>query len=124
MKKSKFGTFVLLGAFLGGAASMLDTTTRNHVIGKSKRTISALQYYGKNRDELKLKVQAEKEKYESMFQRLSEDATYLKEKVDEFKDLTPQVKELVSDAKEAFVESKEDFQSIIAESTQEEPLGK
>lgn len=103
---------------------MLDKTTRECVIGKSKRTFSTLQYYGKNTDELKLKFQMEKEKYESMFQKFSEDATYIKEKVDEIKDLTPQVKELVTDAKEAFVESKDDYQSIVAENDDNELMVK
>ncbi len=124
MKKSKFGTFVLLGAVLGGIASMLDKSTRENVVGKSKRAISTLQYYGKNTDELKLKVQTEKEKYETMFEKFSEDAAYIKEKVDDIKQLTPQVKELVEDTKEAFVESKDDYKSIVTESVQEDVTGK
>lgn len=124
MKKSKFGTFVLLGALLGGVASLLDRTTRENVIGKSKRAVSTLQYYGTNTDELKLKIQTEKEKYETMFEKFTEDAAYIKEKVDEIKHLTPQVTELVTDTKEAFAESKDEYKSIVAESDDENSLGK
>ncbi len=123
MQKSKFGKFIVLGALLGGAASLLDRPTRESVVGKSKKAISTIQYYGKNSEELKLKFQNEKEKYETMFSKFSEDAAYIKEKVDEIKELTPQIQELVSDTKEAFVESKDDYQAIVTEDL-EAPSGK
>lgn len=124
MKKSKFSTFILLGAFLGGAASLLDRTTREHVIGKSRKAVNTVQYYAQNKDVLKSKIESEKEKYEIIFERFSEDAAYIKEKVDDIKQLTPQVKELVTDTKEAFVESKDEYQAIATEAAQAQSLGK
>lgn len=120
MSKSKFGTFVFLGAVLGGVASMLDKSTRENVIEKSTCAISTVQYYGKNTDELKSKIQEKKEKYETMFEKFMDDASYIKEKVDEIKQLTPQLQELVTDTKEAFVESKDEYKSIVAESPEEQ----
>lgn len=124
MKKSKFSTFIILGAFLGGAASLLDRTTREHVIGRSKKAVNTVQYYAQNKDVLKTKIEAEKEKYETIFERFSEDAAYIKEKVDDIKQLTPQVKELVTDTKEAIVESKDEYKTIAAEASQDYSMGK
>lgn len=118
MRKSKFGTYIILGAFLGGAASLLDKTTRESVVGKSKKAVNTVQYYAQNKDVLKSKIEAEKEKYEIIFERISEDAAYIKDKVDDIKQLTPQVKELVTDTKEAIVESKDEYRTIAAEASQ------
>ncbi|MDS9473341.1 YtxH domain-containing protein [Sporosarcina pasteurii] len=123
MGKNKFGTYIVLGALLGGAASLLDRSTRNQVVGKSKKMFSTVRYYSQNTDALKLKIQEKKDKYETMYEKFSEDASYIKEKVDEIKQLTPQVKELVVDTKEAFVESKDEYKAIVNEQTQDE-LGK
>lgn len=124
MKKSKFSTFIILGAFLGGTVSLLDRTTREHVIGKSKKAVNTVQYYAQNKDMFKSKIEAEKEKYEIIIKRFSEDAAYIKEKVEDIKQLTPQVKELVTDTKEAFVESKDEYQTIAAEAAQDHSLEK
>lgn len=124
MTKSKFGTYIILGAFLGGVVSLLDKNTREHIIGKSKKAVNTVQYYAENKDVLKSKIEAEKEKYEIIFERFSEDAAYIKEKVDDIKQLTPQVKELVTDTKEAIVESKDEYKTIAAEAIQDSSVGK
>lgn len=121
MGKKKFCTFMILGAALGGAASLLDRKTREDVIGASKKTMTTVQYYAQNKEALKEKVAQEKEKYESIFEKISADAMYLKEKVDDVKDLVPQVKLLVGDTKEAIVESKDDYQAIIQEAQEKGP---
>ncbi|HLR10403.1 MAG TPA: YtxH domain-containing protein [Sporosarcina sp.] len=115
MGKKKFCTFMFLGAVIGGAASLLDKKTREDVIGTSKKAVTTVQYYAQNKDELKEKVTQEKEKYEMIFNKFSEDAAYIKNKVDEAKELVPQVKTLVEDTKEAFVESKDDYKAFVQE---------
>lgn len=124
MRKSKFGTYVILGALIGGAASLLDTTTREQIIGRSKKAVHMVQYYTKNKDVLKSKIEEQKEKYETIFERVSEDAAYIKEKVDDIRQLTPQIKELATDTKEAFVESKDEYKAIVAEAAGEDSTAK
>ena len=66
---------------------------------------------------LKWKLEEKKEKYQSVFEQLSGDASYIKEKVEELRTLTPQVKDLVMDTKDAFAESKDEYKSIVSESS-------
>lgn len=124
MGKSKFGTYMILGAIIGGAASLLDKSTREQIVGKSRKTVHMVQYYTKNKDVLKSKIEEQKEKYETIFERVSEDAAYIKEKVDDIRQLTPQIKELATDTKEAFVESKDEYKAIVAEAAGEDSTGK
>lgn len=125
MQKNKFGTYILVGALLGGAVSLFDRSTRKQVMNKSKNIVSGVTFYSKNPDVLKSKIQAKTEKFQSIYEQFSDDATYIKDKVDELKQLTPQVKELVVDTKDAFVESKDEYKSIVTEeSTGEKGLGK
>lgn len=120
MGKSKFGTFIILGAILGGAASLLDRTTREKLVDKSQKTVHYMQYYMQNKDELKLKVDEQKEKYEMILEKVSGDFAYIKEKVEEIQQVTPQIKELVADTKEALIESQDEFKAIAADVEREE----
>lgn len=124
MGKSKLGSYMLLGAVIGGVASLLDTSTREQMIGKSKKTLQMVQYYAKNKDDLKQKIEAQKEKYETLYENVSENATYIIEKVGDIKQLVPQVKELATDAKEAFDETKDDYQEIVSKAVGEETTEK
>lgn len=119
MGKKKFCAFVFLGAVVGGAASLLDRKTREDVIGTSKKAITTVQYYTEHKDELKDKVAQQKDKYEMIINKFSEDASYIKEKVDEAKDLVPQVKALVDDTKEAIVESADDYKAFVQEAEED-----
>lgn len=124
MGKSKFGMYMILGAVIGGAASLLDKSTRENVIGKSKKAIDMVQYYSQNKDQLSSKIEEQKGKYEAIFEEFSKNATYIKETVEDVKQLTPQIKELVNDTKEAIVESKDEYEKIAAEATSQDTMGK
>lgn len=115
MQKNKFGSYILIGAILGGAVSLFDRSTREQVMNKSKNIVSGVTFYSKNPDVLKSKIQEKTEKYQSIYEQFTDDATYIKDKVEELKQLTPQVKELVVDTKDAFVESKDEYKSIVQE---------
>lgn len=124
MAGSKFGKFIIFGALIGAVASMFDRSTREQVTKKSKNLISEVNFYSKNPDILKLKLQEKKEKYQMVYEQLAGDASYVKEQVEELKTLTPQVKDLVVNTKEAFVESKDEYKSIVSESVQVESVSK
>ncbi|MGG0643446.1 YtxH domain-containing protein [Sporosarcina gallistercoris] len=113
MGNSKLGKFILLGALLGGAAALLDRTTRNSLMGTSKKAANEIQYYAKNPETLKQKLVDQKDKFQAAYEQLSGDVSYIKEQVEELKALTPQVKELVTDTKETFADSKEEYETII-----------
>lgn len=92
---------------------MFDRSTRYQVMRKSSAMIEQAGYYSKNPDILKQKLQQQKEKYVSIYEQFSGDATYIKHQVEELKTLTPQVKDLVVSTKEAFVDSKEEYKEIV-----------
>ena len=62
-----------------------------------------------------MKVQEKSGKYKSLYDQFSEDAAYLKEKVNELKELSPQVKGLVVETKDAFTEAKDEYKTIVSE---------
>lgn len=124
MYKSKFGKYIVVGAVTGALVSLFDRATREQVTSKSKTIINEVRFYSKNPDVLKIKFQEETDKYRSMYEQFTEDASFIKEKVSEIKELTPQVKEMVNETKDAFAETKEDYQSIISGENTEELLGK
>lgn len=118
MGSSKFGKFIMLGALIGAAASMFDRSTRHQLTKTSKKCASDISFYTKNPDVLKLKIQEKTEKYQTLYEQLAGDASYIKTQVEELKILTPQVKELVMDTKETFVESKDEYKAIVSEATE------
>lgn len=115
MGKSKFGTFIVLGAIAGAAISLLDRKTRESVVDTTKKVTNEVTYYTKNPSLLKERVQNEAQKYQSLYERFSEDAVFLKDKVGEFKEIAPQMKAVVSDAKDALVETKQEYNTVIQE---------
>lgn len=112
MAGSKLGKFLILGALIGAAVSMFDRSTREQVTRKSKGFLSDVNFYSKNPDILKMKLEEKREKYQAVYEQLAGDANYVKGQVEELKTLTPQVKELVVNTKEAFVESKDEYKSL------------
>lgn len=121
---NKFGKYILMGALAGAIVSLCDKSTREQVFKKSKGIVSDIRFYAKNPDVVKSKVEEKSEKYKSIYEQISNDATYLKEKVQELKQLSPQVVELVVDTKDAFTDSKDEYKSIVNESSTDAGLDK
>lgn len=107
MSQNKLMTGLLVGAAVGVIVSLFDRNTRNDVMQKSKKVSENAKYYANNKDELKSVVQQQATKFQNLYERVSEDASYVGEKVNELKELTPQVKEMALDTKEAFVDTKD-----------------
>ena len=124
MHRNKFGQYILLGALAGAVVSLCDRSTRKQVITKSRGLVSNIRFYTSHPDVLKSKVQEKTEKYQSIYEQFSSDATYLKGKVDELKQLSPQVKEMVIDTKDAFSDSKDEYKAIVNEGSMSNGLGK
>ena len=113
MSENKFGKGILYGALIGGAVTMLDRKTREAVINKSRYVRNEIQYYSKNRDELKTTIESQVAKWKAVYEQFSSDATYLSQKVNEVKEITPQVKTLLTDTKDAFAQSKDEYKSLV-----------
>lgn len=120
MGRNKLGVFILLGALTGAVVSMFDRSTREQVTKQMKGAISEARFYSENPDVLKTKVLEKKEQIQSMVEQFSDDASYVKEKVEELKMLTPQVKDLVVETKDAFTEAKEEYKAIVSEEEKKE----
>jgi len=113
MSENKLGKGILYGALIGGAVTMLDRKTRDAVINKSRFVRNEIQYYSKNREELKTTIESQVSKWKAFYEQFASDATYLSQKVNEVKEITPQVKTLLTDTKDAFAQSKDEYKSIV-----------
>lgn len=107
MSKNKFGTYLVIGAVAGAIISLFDRYTREQVVETSKKMVDEVSFYAKNPSELQETVMNQVEKYKTVYEQLSEDASFLKDRVGELKDLSPEVKELVTETKESIGHLKE-----------------
>lgn len=124
MNRNKFGKYILIGALAGAVISLFDRYTRRQILDKSTGLVSDIRFYSTNSDLLRSKMQEKTEKYQSIYEQFTNDATYIKEKVEELKQLTPQVKEMVVDTKDTFTDSKDEYKAIVNESSTGEGLEK
>lgn len=108
MGKSLFWKGVFLGAVAGGALSLLDKTTRQSVAATCKKTTNQVSFYVKNPGVAVDQVREVTNKMKSTFEQVSEDVSFITEKVEELKEGTPQVARLFGDTKEAFLEENQD----------------
>ncbi|WP_277586216.1 YtxH domain-containing protein [Psychrobacillus antarcticus] len=122
MSENKFVKGIICGAVVGGALTMLDRKTRDSVMNKTRYMRNEIQYYNKNREELKTNMQQQVTKWKSIYDQFSSDAMYLTEKVNEAKEITPQVKTLLTDTKDAFSQSKEEYKSIVVPEKEEKSI--
>ena len=107
MNQNKLMTGLLVGAAMGILVSLFDRNTRNDVMQKSKKAADNAKYYASNKDELKSAVKQQAGKMQNLYSRISDDASFVGDKVNELKELSPQVKDLAMETKEAFVDTKE-----------------
>ncbi|WP_419959659.1 YtxH domain-containing protein [Psychrobacillus sp. BM2] len=122
MSENKFVKGIIYGAVVGGALTMLDRKTRDSVMNKTRYIRNEIQYYSKNREELKTNIEQQVAKWKSVYDQFSSDATYLTEKVKEAKEITPQVKTILTDTKDTFSQSKEEYKSIVVPEKEEKSI--
>ena len=94
-RKNQFWKGMLLGAIAGGALSLLDKDTREAMKDNVKRTSVKVGYIIRHPHEIS-------EKFKSTFETVSEDISFISEKVEELRELTPQVTEMLKETKETF----------------------
>lgn len=102
MGKSKFISGMIIGAIAGGAISLFDRATRNSVLAGCKKTTSDVTSMIKHPKEAIEKVKTMTSNMRTTMEQVSEDVTFIAQKVEELKDVTPQVVGIVKETKEAF----------------------
>lgn len=97
-KKNQFWKGMLIGAVAGGAISLFDKNTRaimkDNVQKTSKKVYEIVRHPGETVAKIK-----------STIEQVTEDFSYIAEKVDEFRELTPQVTDIIKETKDTFSKS-------------------
>lgn len=108
MSKSKFWKGVLLGAFAGGALSLIDRETRKIVLENCQKTTGKITYYAKNPQEAVHQIKESTRKIRHTIEEVGEEVSFIAEKIDELKEVTPKASDFVLETKEAFSEKPSD----------------
>ena len=94
---------IFVGALVGAAISLLDKRTRDDVIETSKNVSSKIKGYVEDPTVLTNEVRGKFDTVKDTIQEVSEDITFINEKVKELKETTPQVMSLIQETKERFI---------------------
>ncbi|MEH7353899.1 YtxH domain-containing protein [Neobacillus drentensis] len=104
-RKNQFWKGMLIGAIAGGAISLLDKQTREAMKENVQKTSSKVAYIVRNPGEISEKVKGTAAKIKTTFEQVSEDISYITDKVEELKELTPQVTDILKETKDSFTEN-------------------
>ncbi|WHY78737.1 YtxH domain-containing protein [Neobacillus sp. WH10] len=104
-RKNQFWKGMLIGAIAGGAISLLDKQTREAMKENVQKTSSKAAYIVRNPREISEKVKGTAAKIKSTYEQVSEDISFITDKVEELKELTPQVTDILKETKDSFTEN-------------------
>ncbi|MGE6377707.1 YtxH domain-containing protein [Peribacillus muralis] len=110
-KKSKFMQAVIIGAAAGAVVSLFDKTTRMSVLDNGKSCIGNLRGFVKNPNQVLSQVRETSTKVRSTVERISDDVSFISQKVEEMKDIPAQVAQVVMETKEVFTAENDDESS-------------
>lgn len=99
---NKFWTGVLLGALAGGMISLLDRDTRKAVTEGCGKTAKEISYCVTHPNEVIERIKDKADQLRSTVEQVSDDVTFIAEKVEELREVAPSVVGIVQDTKEAF----------------------
>lgn len=105
---NKFWKGIVIGAIAGGAISMLDKETRQSVLEGVKQGTKEATYLITHPSETAEKVREKTQKLRATVEQVSEDVSFIAEKVEELREVTPAVVGIVNDTKEAFMNEEDD----------------
>lgn len=105
---NKFWKGILLGALAGGAISLLDRETRDAVIEGCKKGTKELTYILTHPNEMAEEVKEKTQQIRMTVEQVSEDVSFIAEKVGELREVTPTVAGIVNDTKEIFLKEDEE----------------
>lgn len=95
---------ILFGAIAGGAITLLDRETRHSVVEGVKKGTKEITYCVTHPTEMVEKIRDKTEALRSTVEQVSEDVSFIIEKVEELQEVTPAVAGIVNETKEAFKE--------------------
>lgn len=98
MGKSKFFVSVAAGAAVGGVIALLDRGTRQEMSSWASYLIAL----AKDPEQLTSSSRELIDRATETAQKINEDVSFIKGKVDNLKELTPEVKDLVDETKSTF----------------------
>ncbi|PJN89139.1 hypothetical protein [Bacillus sp. mrc49] len=110
-KKSKFMQAVFIGAVAGAVVSLFDKTTRMSVLENGKSCIGTMSEFVKNPNGVLSQVRETSTKVRSTVEKISDDVSFISQKVEEMKDIPAQVAHVVMETKEVFTAENEDESS-------------
>jgi gas vesicle protein len=111
MGKNKFWKGVIMGAVAGGMLSLLDRETRQVVGEKCGRAAKGVAYVVTHPKETVDTMKKKSNEIRVTVNQMSEDISYIVDKIEEVRELTPEVAQMVKETKEVFM--KEDEQETI-----------
>ncbi|MHC0036206.1 YtxH domain-containing protein [Pseudoneobacillus sp. C159] len=109
---NKFWTGVIAGAVAGGLISLLDRETRQTVGEKTGKAVKNISYVITHPKEIATNIKEKTIALKETALQMSEDISFIAQKIDEVRELTPEVTGLVKDTKEAFFKDKENIEEL------------
>jgi gas vesicle protein len=106
-KDNKLVRGMLIGALVGAAVTLFDKHTRDDVIQAGKNVSSKVKGYVEEPTTLTNEVKQKIDHVKDTVQEVSEDLSFLNEKMKELKQTTPQVINLMQETKERFLPKRE-----------------
>ncbi|MGX2958390.1 hypothetical protein JNUCC23_03770 [Peribacillus sp. JNUCC 23] len=101
VKKSIFLKSILIGAAAGAVISLFDKTTRTSIISSGKGCIQEMRTFVKNPSLSLTKVCDTTEQIRMTIEKITDDAVYISQKVEELKEIPPQLAHAVIETKDA-----------------------
>lgn len=102
---NKFWKGIAWGAIAGGALSLLNKETRQAVTASCKTATGNISYVMKNPGKISDQVKTTANKLRMAVEDVTEDLTYIADKVEELRSVTPQVTDILKETKEAFTKN-------------------
>ncbi|KIL47223.1 hypothetical protein [Jeotgalibacillus soli] len=113
MSNNKLTKGILIGAFLGGALSLIDRETRRQTFENAKKSGQAISDFTSNPKELANRVKVKADQLRITAEQLQEDFEFLSTKVNEVKEMTPKIKNIINETKETFESSGETVKKVF-----------
>jgi gas vesicle protein len=101
--ENKLLTGMLVGALVGAAVSLLDKRTRQDVVQSGKNVSSKMKGYIEQPTIFKNEVKQKIDNVKDTVQEVSEDISFINEKVKELKETTPSVVNMLQETRDRFI---------------------
>ncbi|WP_299848083.1 YtxH domain-containing protein [uncultured Metabacillus sp.] len=105
--ENKLLTGMLVGAVIGAAVSLLDKRTREDVIQSCKKVSSKMKGYIDQPTTLTTDVKKKIDEAKDIVQEVSDDLSFVNEKVKGLKETTPQVVNMIQETRDRFMTKRE-----------------